>query len=670
MISEKNTLKVKIFFILLLIILPWSLVESSKTSTALYIDDSSVGYYQTNTCEISLAEVVLKNWGNNNIVYTLDNYSSIGCFGKINGLDKTDSGFKVGVGTNILVSFLYQSILWITLLSFIPRKNLINFKYPFLSSLIFCFLVVLHIYGEQDFYKVGSRNFDINFALDNYFLLSFLLIIFIIYFLFNQVFSTRVDSLLLYFPFLFLLVGTYDSMNLNIYLLMFVFFGIQYLLINRLTQKNLRYTIIYILIVNFAWLKNSSYSVLFDVDKIRGFANSSNTKSSILMWSIGIYFMYFGIKYCLQKTDLNITTLFRNFLLSGGLVTFMGIFGSISPVANFVIYYFFGLNKNSITGIESIQGNTWRGFSSSAEAIGEFYSVVFFMLVYLLMTKKIKVGKFEIFLIVLNLYGFIRANSFSSYISLIFVIALLVVISKFTKYRKAFLVTGLIMTPILITGILHITNTSYETSNKSIILESMKYSNLFEGELDRSINVTRFFTDEDDLGTIFLYPQNSEKISSSLEFLINRYTPNINIPLLPNPVATISTVSYVINRSEKWGIFFSKYDPNMQQLFFGHGPMQFVNYFNDFNKNNIDGLVLPHSSIINSLLFFGLTGLTLGAYLIFRNIAYSWDGGNVFSYLLVLQIMNLAKSDSILYVSSFVLFLVIYLKSSKESHEL
>ena len=108
----------------------------------------------------------------------------------------------------------------------------------------------------------------------------------------------------------------------------------------------------------------------------------------------------------------------------------------------------------------------------------------------------------------------------------------------------------------------------------------------------------------------------------------------------------------------------------MQQLFFGHGPMQFVNYFNDFNKNNIDGLVLPHSSIINSLLFFGLTGLTLGAYLIFRNIAYSWDGGNVFSYLLVLQIMNLAKSDSILYVSSFVLFLVIYLKSSKESHEL
>ena len=388
------------------------------------------------------------------------------------------------------------------------------------------------------------------------------------------------------------------------------------------------------------------------------------------MWSIGIYFMYFGIKYCLQKTDLNITTLFRNFLLSGGLVTFMGIFGSISPVANFVIYYFFGLNKNSITGIESIQGNTWRGFSSSAEAIGEFYSVVFFMLFYLLMTKKIKVGKFEIFLIVLNLYGFIRANSFSSYISLIFVIALLVVISKFTKYRKAFLVTGLIMTPILITGILHITNTSYETSNKSIILESMKYSNLFEGELDRSINVTRFFTDENDLGTIFLYPQNSEKISSSLEFLINRYTPNINIPLLPNPVATISTVSYVINRSEKWGIFFSKYDPNMQQLFFGHGPMQFVNYFNDFNKNNIDGLVLPHSSIINSLLFFGLTGLTLGAYLIFRNIAYSWDGGNVFSYLLVLQIMNLAKSDSILYVSSFVLFLVIYLKSSKESHEL
>ena len=669
MINTRSLFKIKIFLVFFLTIMPWSLVESSKTSAAVYVDDSSVGYYQTNTCEISLAEVVLKNWNNKNIVYTLDNYSSIGCFGKINGLDKAGSQFKVGVGTNILVSFLYQSILWITLLSFIPKNSLTNFKKHFLSLSILCVLVTLHLYGEQDFYKLGSRNFDIDFSINNYFLLSILLIILIIYFLLNEVLSSRVDNILLYFPFFFLLVGTYDSVNLNIYLLIFAFFGIQYVYSDSFNQKSLKYTIIYLFIIILVWFNNSNYVILFDVDKIRGFANTSNTKSSIFFWSIIIYFIYFGIKYCFQKTELDISILFRNFLLSGGFLTFIGIIGSISSIANFMIYYFFGLNKNSISGIESIQGNTWRGFSSSAEAIGEFYSVVFFMLIYLAITKKINLGIFEFFLILLNFYGFVRANSFSTYISLLFVLVLLVVTKYFIKFRKAFFIVVLIITPILISGILQSTNTSYESSNKSIILEGMKYSNLFEGELDRNINVTRFFVDENDLGTIFLYPQNIEKTSSSLNFLINRYTPNINIPLLPNPVATISTVSYVINRSEKWGIFFSKYNPNTQQLFFGHGPMQFVNYFNNFNKNNIDGLVLPHSSVLNILLFFGLTGLALGVFLIFRNITHYWNGENVFSYLLILQIMNLAKSDSILYFSSFILFLVIYLENNKDRHE-
>ena len=124
----KNIKRLKIIFIIFLTILPWSLVDRDKNSSAKYIDESSVGYYQTNTCEISLSEVVIKNFNNENVIYILDNYSSIGCVGKINGVDKVGDQYKVGVGANILFNFLYQSILWLTLLSFIHKKNTVKFK--------------------------------------------------------------------------------------------------------------------------------------------------------------------------------------------------------------------------------------------------------------------------------------------------------------------------------------------------------------------------------------------------------------------------------------------------------------------------------------------------------------------------------------------------------------
>ena len=667
----KNIKRLKIIFIIFLTILPWSLVDRDKNSSAKYIDESSVGYYQTNTCEISLSEVVIKNFNNENVIYILDNYSSIGCVGKINGVDKVGDQYKVGVGANILFNFLYQSILWLTLLSFIRKKNTIKFKKHILSYLTICFVVILHLYGEQDFYKLGSRNFDITFSFTNYFLLSILLILLIVYFLLNEVLSLRVENILIFLPFFFLVSGTYNAMNLNIYLLIFVFLGIQYIFSNDFLAKNLKYSSIYFMILAFAWLSNASNQFLFDVDKIRGFSNTSNSSSSVLFWAISFYFIFYGIKYCFIKTDLinNLEAIFRNFLLAGGLISLFGIIGSISSICNFIIYYFFGLNKNGILGLGSIQGNTWRGFSASAEAIGEFYSIVFFVLTYLLMTKKIKLRLFDYVMLLLNFYGFIRANSVSSYVALIFVIGLLVVATYFRTYIKAFLITALMVTPILVVGLLQTSNTSYEASNKSIILEGMKYSNLFENELDRGLNVTRFFVDENDLGTIFLYSDNSDKISNSLNFLMDKYTPTLDIPFLPNPVASLSTASYVINRSEKWGIFFSKYDPNIKQLLFGYGPLQLVNYFNDFNPENIDGLVLPHSSVLNILLFFGLLGVFFSSLLIVRNIFSFWNSENIFCYLLILQFFNLIKSDSILYISSFILFLVIFLESGRGNNE-
>ena len=84
----------KIFLLLLIFILPWTFSNNQDEVNAKYIDGSTVGYYQINTCDISFAEVLLKNINNRNINYVFDNYSNIKCFGKVNGVDKIGESFK------------------------------------------------------------------------------------------------------------------------------------------------------------------------------------------------------------------------------------------------------------------------------------------------------------------------------------------------------------------------------------------------------------------------------------------------------------------------------------------------------------------------------------------------------------------------------------------------
>ena len=85
MIGTKNS--IKIFLIVLILLLPWGVPNLEDNVEAKNIDSTTVGYYQINTCDISFIEALLKNGFNQNIIYEFDNYSSIKCFGKINGVD-------------------------------------------------------------------------------------------------------------------------------------------------------------------------------------------------------------------------------------------------------------------------------------------------------------------------------------------------------------------------------------------------------------------------------------------------------------------------------------------------------------------------------------------------------------------------------------------------------
>ena len=146
--------------------------------------------------------------------------------------------------------------------------------------------------------------------------------------------------------------------------------------------------------------------------------------------------------------------------------------------------------------------------------------------------------------------------------------------------------------------------------------------------------------------------------SSSLTYLLNSYTFGNRIDNVPSAISLVSSVSYYINRSEKWGIFIAKYNPNLSEFLFGYGPNQLTKYYLGHETKYQAGLVLPHSSLITYFIFFGIIGLLVILFLIF---VYVWKNKNDFygNMLILFFLINFLKSDSLLYVPNFLIFLIL-----------
>ena len=83
--------------------------SSDNIYPALEVNDSSVGYYQSTTCNISLLNVAKVNLNNDlKIKYNNNNYPGIECFGKVTGLDKVNNVFIISIGTNSNITLLLQ----------------------------------------------------------------------------------------------------------------------------------------------------------------------------------------------------------------------------------------------------------------------------------------------------------------------------------------------------------------------------------------------------------------------------------------------------------------------------------------------------------------------------------------------------------------------------------
>ena len=631
---------------------PWSIRSNNSIIPAISIEESTVGYYQTNTCDFSLQEILSNNF-NNKIEILPDKNSSVKCFGKINGVDNFSDSIKVYVGTNMNVDFLLQSLFFLLLVSTIPKsENSKNNYLPLISILFFCSLLYVHLEGERMFYEYFSKNFNLNFTVDNYFLLSLFLICILTLIIFNDLMKDRFSNFINYLPFMFLFVGTYNTLNINIFVLFIAFIGFKSFFENKYNKK----IFLVYLVVSIIQIFNFKESVLlFDIDKLKGFVNSSQTIESLIFWIIVYYFLISGILYLINESKefFNFSLFIKNLLISGTIITAISFLSALNPFLNFITYYYLGLNKAGIKSFNSVEGNTWRGIGSSAEALGEFYGFVILITSLGILAKKIKLNKITLLLLVVNFYGLYETNNFAALLSLFLLISFYVLISLKLVNRFSIITITLIITVFVS---LLASTVSYDLYSEALLSEGYIATDLnIELPKDQYNNTA---VENSNFGEILQYPKDQTNISNSLYLFTERYTSVKNIKYIPNEIAVVSFIAKTINRSEKWGVFLAKYNPNLGNFLFGHGPNQLSEYYLGHKTKVNTGLVLPHSSFLDFLIFYGLFGLLFIIFIISR-ILYINRKNYLYLILNSYLLINFIKSDSILYVASFTLFIFI-----------
>ena len=651
-VLEKRKLLFKFFLIFLILFIPWSISSSSPSSDSTFVDINTVGLFQTNTCEYSLSSVIFQNLNSQELTILPDLNSKLECHGRINGADYFSGEVKLYIGTNPSIDLLVQTLFWLVIMWLIPKSKKKVFKYSNLSSLVIVILFYIHLMGERNYYEQYFRDFNLELSFDNYWLLSILMVLYLSTVLITDLISPRFYNILNFLPYLFLISGAYNSFNLNIFLIIFSTLGI-YSVLER--KVNLKFSIFYLILTIFYQLNSINNNVFFDVDKLKGFVNSSQSSLSILFWGVIYYLIITGLIYVVNESReiINLELLKSNFLISGALSVFFGLLSTINSIFSFVTYYYLGLNKFPMSTLTSVEGNTWRGIAPSAEAFGEYYAFVVIFTILLAVYFKLKITNMQIFIILINLFGLYKTNNFAAMSMLIFLGLLLLLQIKTTSRKQTILGIFLILVSGII-SLLQVSNFNYEYSSKALIYEGLMVS-----DIEESLTGDQWGRSAIELANFGeILKLEDPNISSSLLFMTKHYTESNNLKFVPNSVSLISAFSVPINRSEKWGIFIAKYDPGLNELLFGYGPQQLAKYYQENLTVVNTGLVLPHSSLLTYLLFFGILGLS-SLFIFLISIIYKhWDE-KVFVFSIIYILVNLIKSDSLLYLPNFVLVVLI-----------
>ena len=159
------------------------------------------------------------------------------------------------------------------------------------------------------------------------------------------------------------------------------------------------------------------------------------------------------------------------------------------------------------------------------------------------------------------------------------------------------------------------------------------------------------------VGTGYAYGFENSR-SSAIKFLIDLRDKNNFFNLI---FSFIGLVGFYINRSELWGLFFARHNPSFYEVLLGTGPFNLGKHYGDIKLQETKSFLLPHSSLLNIYLYFGLILSSLLIFYLVLNI-YRVKNINFDLYLIgIFLMLNIIKSDSILYSPSLIMYLVFFL---------
>ena len=630
--------------IVILLVAPWFNSSADQIDYIPELSQEANPFYEINPCKISLFEFFnanRKSLYQDHYFFRANNKSSISCFGKITGIavqqNNLQTQFFISVGTNFLINLLLQGSVWLLLLGLVKKSiKKINIKnYLHNIAIIFtAYLLAFSIYAQQRFYDDSFYLLDLN-KNSSYILMFFIFLLLTKNLI--EVYLECSNQLIHILPFVFLIAGIFSGYNIVLFSIIFLYSGICSLLEREFSG---RFIVLY-LSLSFWWLINSNGSFYFNPGKFRGFTNSVYEFNSNLYWIVFFLLLLLGIfrelKNNVQYFELSQFT--KYFSYSSSIILLTGLTSSNFPSLNFFSSYYLGLQRNVVELTNPFAFDefgvkiSWRGISPSSETIGEFFGICLLVNLFDIVQKS-KLEKYNYVGIIFSGIGLYFSDNRTSIVIIFFIILFLFIKSlkpqlllQVSMQRKIILLVSLF-------GLLY------------FFFQSETYVFYSESLISNSRNIQY------------------DSIFSSYLILLNNSFEQEN--LLYYIFGFFSAIGYLLNRSEMWGIFFARYNPTINELFLGSGPLTLGQLYGEIKIDDLTTFLLPHSSFLSYVVYFGLLPVVYLLYKLFKLMRENKDNF-MFLSISIFILLNVFKNDSLNYFSSFLLYYFLLFIFNKKS---
>lgn len=436
--------KTKYFSLLLIIILvPWL--------NANYIDDIKIKYnylessfFEINPCKTSLFEFLYFEREIESNEFENDNYSSIVCFGRISQVKNSNTFF---IGTNLLINIVIYVLIFTYLLKFkfgnLENYRFINLNYIFLTTLIICSL----FFSDRKFYETKLYFLD-PFKFRTYVFL-YLFIFCISYLLIESYFKFEIHIVNI-LPFLFLFTGNILDSNFNIFIIIFLYLGVEQLFKDKKISKYFKFYIA----LTFVWSINAREVYIFSHNPYLGFSATSYDFYSTFFYSIFFFIFLIGANRFIKKSIIHFS--YQKFMNAFSLViilnTSLYTLQKKFPLLKIFENIFFGFRETINFSSESLNKNL-------------FYNEnILFIFCFLFLFKffnTFKLQKSDTLALLIFLYGLLSIPNYISNIHL-----------KLNTIEKFFVVYNPTFLEIILgSGPLNFNQLYLESSQKTILTQ-------------------------------------------------------------------------------------------------------------------------------------------------------------------------------------------------------